>query len=110
MALAVAEVTWIIVLFKELGIKIKQSVDIHCDSKTAILIAANQIFHERTKHLNIDCHFVREKLTQGMIKTHHVPTKDQLADLLIKSLNKTQHMYLVSELSFLFLKTYLNRF
>ncbi|XP_049382826.1 secreted RxLR effector protein 161-like [Solanum stenotomum] len=57
MASAVAEVTWCIGLYKELGVDIKQPVNLLCDSKAAIQIAANPIFHERTKHFDIDCHF-----------------------------------------------------
>jgi len=68
-----------------------------CDSKTAIQIAANPIFHERTKYFDIDCHFVRERICQGMLKTQHIITKDQLADLLTKSLSKIQHTSLLSK-------------
>ena len=53
----VAEVVWLISLFKELGLSIQLPVDISCDSKSAIQIAANLVFHEHTKH--IDCHFIR---------------------------------------------------
>lgn len=69
-----------------------------CDNKAAIQIGANSIFCERTKHFDINCHFLREKLLQEMIKTHHVPTKEQLADLLAKSLGKIHHTYLLSKL------------
>jgi len=99
MALAVAEITWLIGVYKELGVTIKQPVDLFCDSKAAIQIAANPIFHERTKYFDIDCYFVREKLTQGMIKTHHVSTRDQLADLLTKGLWKAPHLHLMTKLS-----------
>ncbi|WMV51769.1 hypothetical protein MTR67_045154 [Solanum verrucosum] len=99
MASAVAKVTWLIGLYKELGVDIKQPVNLLCDSKVAIQITANPIFHERTKHFDIDYHFVREKIVQGMIKTHHVSTKDQLTDLLTKGLWKTSHSYLMTKLS-----------
>lgn len=61
-AVAVGEIIWLNGLFKELGITIKQPVNLYCDSKAAIQIASNPIFHERTKHFDINCHFVREKL------------------------------------------------
>lgn len=61
-AVAVGEIIWLNGLFKELGIKIKQPVNLYCDSKAAIQIASNPIFHKRTKHFDINCHFVREKL------------------------------------------------
>ncbi|PHT42352.1 Formin-like protein 18 [Capsicum baccatum] len=73
-----------------MGVDIKQPVDTYCDNKVAIQIADNPIFHERTKHFDIDCHFVRKKLVQDMIKTHHVSTKEQLADLLTKGDDHTE--------------------
>jgi len=97
MAACTAEITWLIGLYKELGIKITTPVNMICDSKAAIQIAANPIFHERTKHFDIDCHFVRERICQGMLKTQHINTKDQLADLLTKSLSKIQHTSLLSK-------------
>lgn len=82
MASTVAEVVWITGLFKELGTELVQPIQLHCDSKAAIQIAAHPIFHERTKHIDIDCHFVREKIVQGLIKTQHIRTTEQLANLL----------------------------
>ena len=98
MASAVAEITWLIGLYKELGVNIKQPVDLFCDSKAAIHIASNPIFHERTKHFDIDCYFVREKILQKMIKTQYVSTRDQLADILTKGLWKSPHLHLMSKL------------
>ena len=98
MASVVAEVTWLIGLYKELGISIEVPICLYCDSKAAIQIAANPIFHERTKHIDIDCHFVRDKIIQGVIKTHYVSTKEQQADLLTKSLGRQQHEHLMTKL------------
>ena len=63
-----AEVTWIIGLSKDLGINVRLRVNMICDSKEEIHIAINPIFHERTKHIDIDCHFVRERICQGMLR------------------------------------------
>ena len=72
-----------------------QPINLHCDSKASIQIAENPIFHERTKHIDINCHFVREKLQQGLIKTHHIGTREQPADLFTKGLGKAQHGHLL---------------
>ncbi|WMV51999.1 hypothetical protein MTR67_045384 [Solanum verrucosum] len=98
MANCAAEITWLVGLFKELGVSIELPIKMVCDSKAAIQIVANPIFHERTKHIDIDCHFVREKICQGLIKTEFTHTKDQLADLLTKSLGKAQHQLLLSDM------------
>ena len=98
MAYTLAEITWLEGLYKELGVNIKQPIQLFCDSKAAIQIAANPIFHERTKHIDIDCHFVRERVSQGIIRTDHVSTTEQLADILTKGSGRVQHEYLISKL------------
>lgn len=57
MAQAAAEVTWLVGLLTELGVTKLKPVTLHCDNQFALHIAKNPIFHERTKHINIDCHF-----------------------------------------------------
>ncbi|XP_070037097.1 uncharacterized mitochondrial protein AtMg00810-like [Nicotiana tomentosiformis] len=81
MTSAVAGITWLLGLCKEHGIATREPVIVHTDSKAAMQIAANPIFYERTKHIDIDCHFIRDKIKCGMIKHVYVPTRDQLADL-----------------------------
>ncbi|KAF3651138.1 hypothetical protein FXO37_18152 [Capsicum annuum] len=101
MATCSAEVTWLLGLFQEQGVQIKQPVDVMCDNKEAIQIEANPIFHERTKHIDINCHFVREIINQNMIKTNHVNTGEQLkqlTDILTKALGRNQHEYLLNQL------------
>ena len=101
MTVTVAEIIWLTGLLKDLRVDITTPVRICCDSKAAIQIATNPIFHERTKHIEIDCHFIREKIKDGLIKPEYVGTKSQLADLLTKGLGTEQHQFLLSKLGVL---------
>ncbi|XP_019267153.1 PREDICTED: uncharacterized protein LOC109244503 [Nicotiana attenuata] len=82
----VAEITWIVHLLHGLSTPAILPVPLHCDNQAAIHIARNPVFHERTKHIELDCHFVREKLLDGLISLSYVPSSSQLADLFTKAL------------------------
>lgn len=98
MAVVVAEVVWLNGLLKEVSPSQFEKALIFSDSKAALQIAANPVFHERTKHIEIDCHFVRDKAKDGTIQMQHIGTAGQLADLMTKALSIKQHEYLVSKL------------
>ena len=82
MAVTCCEVLWLLQLFKALGLKKLTLVTLRCDNQAALHTAANPVFHERTKHIEVDCHFVRDPLKAGVIKTSYVPSKHQLANVL----------------------------
>ena len=98
MAFTICEVMWLRQLLKDLGLKDLGSTVVKCDNQAALAIAANPVHHERTKHVDIDCHFIRDKAAEGIITPVHVSSKDQLADLFTKVLNTDQHQRLLSKL------------
>ncbi|GKC77206.1 ribonuclease H-like domain-containing protein [Tanacetum coccineum] len=75
LASVTSEVIWILKNLKDLKIENLLPVNLQCDSNSSIKIEANPVFHERTKHLEIDLHFVREKILKGVVKTVKVEMK-----------------------------------
>lgn len=71
-----------------LGIRHDQPMNVYCDSKAAIHISNNHVFYERTKHIELDCHFERDEIVRGTITTKHVNSSSQLTDILTKALGK----------------------
>ncbi|KAK2985951.1 hypothetical protein RJ640_017579 [Escallonia rubra] len=89
-----AEILWVTNLLHELGITLPQPPTLFCDNTGATYLCANPIFHSRMKHIALDYHFVRECVTNDSLRVHHINTKDQLADILTKALNRQQFLHL----------------
>ncbi|GJU24673.1 uncharacterized mitochondrial protein-like protein [Tanacetum coccineum] len=82
------EVTWLHCLLKEFNVQVPTPVPMMCDNAFAIALASNLVHHARTKHIEIDCQFVRDKIKAGQILPTYISTKQQLADILTKGLSK----------------------
>ena len=87
MALEVCELLWLKIILEDLKIAWKGPMKLYCDNKSAINIAHNPVQHDRTKHVEVDRHFIKEKLDSGLICTPFVSTEGQLADVLTKGLS-----------------------
>ncbi|RVW79787.1 Retrovirus-related Pol polyprotein from transposon RE1 [Vitis vinifera] len=86
MTLATCELIWLRHLLRELRFGKDEQMKLICDNQAALHIASNPVFHERTKHIEVDCHFIREKIASGCVATSFVNSNDQLADIFTKSL------------------------
>jgi hypothetical protein len=87
MALGVAEMLWLRALLVELKIDQRAQMKLWCDNKSAISIANNPVQHDRTKHIEIDRFFIKEKLNSELLELGHVSTRDQATYYLTKGMN-----------------------
>ncbi|XP_021307140.1 uncharacterized protein LOC110431818 [Sorghum bicolor] len=82
----VAECCWLRQLLQELHIQLPSATVVFCDNISAVYMTANPVHHKRTKHIEIDIPFVREKVALGEIRVLHVPSSHQFADIMTKGL------------------------
>uniref|UniRef100_A0A2N9J617 Integrase catalytic domain-containing protein n=1 Tax=Fagus sylvatica TaxID=28930 RepID=A0A2N9J617_FAGSY len=99
LATASAEVCWLRTLLKDLGIYLSQPPILWCDNVSALAIASNPVFHARTKHIEVDFHFIRERVLRKDLVVKFVSTIDQLADIFTKSLPTQRFLDLQRNLS-----------
>jgi hypothetical protein len=87
------EAIWLQRLVKGMGVTVEGGATVlHVDNKSAIQLGKNQTYHGRTKHIDTQHHFVREKVHDGVIALEFCPTEDQVADVLTKGLPKAKHV------------------
>ncbi|XP_019177704.1 PREDICTED: uncharacterized protein LOC109172908 [Ipomoea nil] len=98
MALATCELMWLKHLLQELQCGNVAQMTLICDNQAALHIASNPVYHERTKHIKFDCHFIRENIVSGCIKTSFVNSANQLANILTKSLRAPRVGYICNKL------------
>jgi hypothetical protein len=85
---AAAELTWLSFLLHDLGLQLPKAPILLCDNLSALHMTVNLVFHGRTKHIEIDYHFVHEHVALGALETRFVPSNRQLADIFTKPLPK----------------------
>jgi hypothetical protein len=96
-----AEVKWLQSLLHKLGQSFSSSPVLWCDNIGATYLSTNPVFHARTKHIEIDFHFVRDMVASKSLLVRFVSTRDQLADLLTKPLSSSWFTFMCSKLNVL---------
>ena len=89
---AAKEALWLTGLVKELGIE-QGGVKLHCDSQSAIYLAKNQVYHARTKHIDVRFHKIRELVGSGQILLEKIHTSEHAADLFTKPVTTDKFKY-----------------
>ena len=78
MGAASSKITWHVHLLEELGVQELKPVTLYCDSQSTLQIAHNLVLQDRTKYIEIDCHFTKEKVMEGLIQLTYLPASSQL--------------------------------
>jgi hypothetical protein len=90
MTSAATQALWLSRLLADLLGRKVETMELRVDNKYAIALAKNPVFHDRSKHIKIKEHFIRDCIEEGSIRTEYIPTADQLADILTKALGKAK--------------------
>ncbi|CAH9115063.1 unnamed protein product [Cuscuta epithymum] len=98
MAVTVSEIVWLRWLLQDLTVNHNSPTPLYCDNQAARHIALNPVFHERTKHVEMDCYFVRERVARNEIQPLFISTSNQVADIFTKALGTDRFQFLRSKL------------
>lgn len=93
LASSAAEITWLTFLLRDIGIQLREPPQLLCDNLSALHMTVNPVFHARSKHIELDYHFVREKVARGVLITRFLPSSLQVADIFTKALPKTSFQF-----------------
>ena len=94
MALATCVLIWLKHLLQELRFGKDEQMKLICDNQAALHISSNPIFHERIKYIEVDCHFIKEKIASEYMTSSFVNSNDQLANIFTKSLRGPRKKYI----------------
>ncbi|CAA7037260.1 unnamed protein product [Microthlaspi erraticum] len=98
MSKTLRELQWLRRILEDLGVAHDTPMDMYCDNQAALYIAANPVFHERTKHIERECHSVSDAVLNKTIVTNKVKTTEQLADIFTKGLGRWEFESIMSKL------------
>ena len=98
MTQGICEIIWLKRVLEELRSPVELPMKLFCDNKAAISIANNPVQHDRTKHMEVDQHFIKEKLESGVIYIPFIPTTQQVAGVFTKGLLRWGFEFFVSKL------------
>ena len=98
MSLACSEIIWLRGLLAELDFSTTDPTPLHVDNTSAIQNTTNPVYHERTKHIEVDCHSIHEAFEARVITLPHISIKLQIANIFIKALTRHRHCFLSSKL------------
>ena len=93
---ATKEAFWLRHVLTELGLAPKLSTVLKCDNQGAIQLAYNPVYHSKTKHLDLDAHYIRELVADGILSLQYCPTEQQAADIFTKSFTEAKFVHLCS--------------
>ncbi|KAL0453927.1 UNVERIFIED_CONTAM: hypothetical protein Slati_1370800 [Sesamum latifolium] len=105
MRATVCELQWISYLLRNFGLLVQTLIPMLSDNKAALHIMVNPVFHEDTKHLEIDCHVIQNQYKLGFIAPIFVRSKEQLVDIFTKALPVPAFLVLLGKLSLFSLST-----
>ncbi|MFS7899741.1 putative RNA-directed DNA polymerase [Helianthus anomalus] len=98
MCAAACESVWLKHMLSELGVIVEIPIKLFCDNNAAISIAANPVFHDRTKHFELDLFFLRDLISKGTLKCVGIKSEMQVADIFTKGVLVKDHQYLCEKL------------